>query len=186
MIPPPKFLRLKFLRLKLALLPRAAATALLVLFASTAAQAADGCDALTARMIRATGASLAGRAGTIAIFRAADANRLSLECGKPRRMVFGALEREPRQPYFALIGLAAEGLTGARAEAVEVLALNLHQRSLLTQAPAEGRAGKAALRCETGPREDSLSGNHTVCVLVPARPVVLRRRAGLPAGAAAG
>lgn len=168
------------------LLPRAAATALLILLASANAQAADGCDALTARMIRATGASLAGRAGTIAVFRAADANRLSLECGKPKRVVVGALEREPRQPYFVLIGLAARGLTGARAETVEVLALNLHQRSLLTQAPAEGRAGKAALRCETGPREDSLSGNHTVCVLVPSRPVILRRRAGLFVSAVAG
>lgn len=170
----------------IALLQRAAATALLIFLASITAQAADGCDALTARMIRATGASLAGRAGTIAVFRAADANRMSLECDKPRRMVFGALEREPRQPYFVLIGLAAQGLTGARAETVEVLALNLHQRSLLTQAPAEGRAGKAALRCETGRREDNLSGNHTVCVLVPSRPVVLRRRAGLFAVAVAG
>ena len=170
----------------IALLPRAATTALLILLASAHAQAADGCDALTARIIRATGASLAGRAGTIAVFRAADANRLSLECGKPKRVVVGALEREPRQPYFVLIGLAAQGLTGARAEAVEVLALNLHQRSLLTQAPVEGRAGKAALRCETGPREDSLSGNHTVCVLVPSRPAILRRRAGLFPGAVAG
>lgn len=181
----------------IALLPRAAATALLILLAAPSGQAADGCDALTARMVRATGASLAGRTGAIAVFRAADADRMSLECGKPasriksasripRRMVFGALEREPRPPYFALIGLAAQGLTGARAEAVEVLALNLHQRSLLTQGPAEGRSGSAALRCETGPREDNLSGNLTVCVLVPSRPVVLRRRAGLPASAFAG
>ncbi|KAB1073291.1 hypothetical protein F6X51_12570 [Methylobacterium planeticum] len=139
---------------------------------------ADGCDALTARVIRATGASLAGRSGALAVFRAADAERMSLDCRDPR-MVFAAREREPRAPFFTLIGLAAQGLAGARAREAEVLALRLHQDSLLTSAPREGRAGRAALRCETGPRGDALSGDLTVCVLRRARPAALRRRAGL-------
>lgn len=143
------------------------------------ARAAEGCNGLTARMIRATGASLAGRSGSLAVFRAADADRMSLDC-KPRRMVFGAREREPDRAYFLLVGLAAKALAGAGAEEVEVLALNLHQRSLLTGAPQQGIAGPAALRCETGPREDGLADEVTVCVLVPNRPVALRRRAGLP------
>lgn len=150
------------------------------------ARAGDACDALTARMIRATGASLAGRAGDGAVFRAADADRMSLACGKPRRMVFGAVAREPLRPYFVLIGLAGQGLTGARARDVEVLALTLHRRSLLTGAPAEGRTGAALLRCETGPREDMLADNLTVCVLQPGRTIVLRRRAGLNQGQRAG
>ncbi|MCJ2081398.1 hypothetical protein MKK49_08970 [Methylobacterium sp. J-090] len=150
------------------------------------AYAADACDALTARMIRATGASLAGRAGSGAVFRAADAERMSLACRAPRRMVFGSLAREPDRPFFALIGRAAEALTGAKAAAVEVLALTLHQDSLLTGAPRQGIAGRAALRCETGPRADSLAGNITVCILTGSGATPLRRRAGLfvrrPAG----
>jgi hypothetical protein len=150
------------------------------------AHAANGCDALTARMIRATGASLAGCSGPLAVFRAADAERMSLDCRDPARMVFAAREREPRAPFFTLIGLAAQGLAGARAREAEVLALRLHQDSLLTGAPQEGRAGRAALRCETGPRGDALSGDLTVCVLgrqrpqVRRRPEVLRSRAAFP------
>jgi hypothetical protein len=149
------------------------------------ARAAEGCDALTARMIRATGASLAGRSGTLAVFRAADAERVSLDCRDPR-MVFAAREREPRPPFFTLIGLAARGFAGARANEAEVLALRLHQDSLLTGTPQEGRAGRAALRCETGPRGDALSGDLTVCVLRRGRPALLRGRAGLPRPASAG
>ena len=70
----------------------------LALAAATPARATSGCDGLTARLIRATGASLAGRAGPIAVFRAADAERMSLDCRKPARLVFGDLEREPRRP----------------------------------------------------------------------------------------
>ncbi|WP_336490546.1 hypothetical protein [Methylobacterium nigriterrae] len=140
---------------------------------------ADACDALTARMIRATGASLAGRAGPLAVFRAADAERMSLDCRKPARMVFASLDREPDPAFFTLIGLAARGLTGTGVRDATVLALRLHQDSLLASAPAEGVAGRAALRCETGPRGDALAGDLTVCVLVPRPASVLRRRAGL-------
>ncbi len=147
-------------------------------------QAADACDVLTARVIRTTGASLAGRAGTGAVFRAADAERMSLACRAPRRIVLGSLAREPDRRFFALIGAAAHALTGARAEEVEGLALNLHQDSLLTGMPREGIAGRAALRCETGPRADGLAGSLTVCLVTSVEP--LRRRAGLfvnrPAG----
>lgn len=150
---------------------------LLVALAGGTAHGADACDALTAKVIRATGASLAGRAGSGAVFRAADAERMSLACRTPRRMVFGSQAREPERPFFVLVGRAAEALAGAKAEAVEVLALTLHQDSLLTGLPREGIVGKAALRCETGPRDDTLSGSLTVCIVTPAAP--LRRRAGL-------
>lgn len=152
------------------------------------ASAADACDALTARIIRATGASLAGRAGSGAVFRAADAERMSLACRTPRRMVFGSLSREPERRFFILVGQAAETLTGAKAEAVETLALTLHQESLLTGAPRRGRAGRADLRCETGPRDDGLAGSLTVCLVTAAKPIskILRRRAGLFAGRRAG
>ena len=159
---------------------------LLLLAGTGSSRAADSCDALTARMIRATGASLAGRTGPLAVFRAADADRMSLTCGKNSRMVFGAVERLPRRNYFVLIGLPAQGLTGTRPEDVEILALKLHQDSLLADAPREGQTGRAALRCETGPRRDALANDHTVCILVPNRPVVLRRRAALPAAASLG
>ena len=149
------------------------------------ARAAEGCDVLTARIIRATGASLAGRSGALAVFRAADAERVSLDCRDPR-MVFAAREREPRVPFFILIGLAARGFAGARANEAEMLALRLHQDLLLTGAPQEGRAGRAALRCETGPRGDSLSGDLTVCVLRRGRPALLRGRAALSRSASAG
>jgi hypothetical protein len=165
---------------------RCVTLAALALLTAAPAQGADSCDALTAKMIRATGASLAGRTGALAVFRAADAERMSLECAPRRQMIFGARQREPIRPYFVLIGLAAEGLTGASAEAVEVLALNLHQDSLLTGEPRAGAVGRAALRCETGPRADALAGNLTVCRLTPSRATILRRRAGLPAAAKAG
>lgn len=150
------------------------------------ARAADACDALTARMIRATGASLAGRTGTLAVFRAADAERMSLTCGKPPRMVFSALAREPAYPFYALIGQAAQALTGAKAEAVEALALALHQEALLTGHPRQGVAGRAALRCETAPDADPFATPRTRCILIPDPKLVLRRRAGLFADARAG
>lgn len=171
------------------------AAALVLLAASAPAGAAprkgvrvDACDRLTATMIRATGASLAGRTGTLAVFRATDAERMSLDCRAPARMVFASRDREPAPAFYAVIGRAAHALTGADAAASEVLALQVHQDSLLADAPRQGRAGKAALRCETGPRGDALAGDLTVCVLVPNRPPVLRRRAdrsperGLPRG----
>lgn len=164
---------------------RVAATAgLLTLALNGPTRAADACDALTATMIRATGASLAGRAGAGAVFRAADAERMSLDCRAPRRMVFGSREREPQPPFFTLIGRAAQALTGASAQAVEVLALHLHQDSLLTGVPRQGVAGRAALRCATGPRADALARSLTVCALVPNRPP--RRGDGLFAGRAPG
>jgi len=152
------------------------------------ASAADACDALTARIIRATGASLAGRAGSGAVFRAADAERMSLACRAPRRMVFGALSREPGRRFFILVGEAAAALTGAKAESVETLALTLHQESLLTGTSRRGRVGRADLRCETGPRDDGLAGSLTVCLVTAAEPgsKILRRRAGLFAGRPAG
>ncbi|NEU13248.1 hypothetical protein G3T14_14055 [Methylobacterium sp. BTF04] len=167
------------------LIPLAATAGLLALVAAGQARAAESCDALTATVIRATGASLAGRAGAGAVFRAADAERMSLDCRAPRRMVFGSLDREPSRAFFALIGQAARALTGADPDAVEVLALTLHQASLLADAPRQGVVDRAALRCETGPRDDSLAGTLTLCVLVPARPRAARRRIGLFAGAVA-
>ncbi|GJE61888.1 hypothetical protein [Methylobacterium trifolii] len=164
---------------------RALATACLLLAAPVAARA-DACDALAAKVIRVTGASVAGRNGPLAVFRAADAERMSLDCRAPRRMVLGALEREPAPAYFVLIGLAAQALTGARPAEVETLALVLHQDSLLAGAPRQGAAGPAALRCETGPRADGLAGESTVCVLAPTRPATPRRKAGLSRKAAAG
>lgn len=146
----------------------------------------DSCDRLTAATIRATGASLAGRAGTLAVFRATDAERMSLDCRAPARMVFASRDRDPPRGFYALIGRAAHVITGADAAAAEVLALRVHQDSLLADAARQGVAGKAALRCETGPRDDALAGDLTVCVLVPNRPPVLRRRAGLPHGGTAG
>ncbi|MCJ2032827.1 hypothetical protein [Methylobacterium sp. J-068] len=163
---------------------RLATLCLLVLAPVPPALAADACDALTARMIRATGASLAGRDGSRAVFRAADAERMSLDCRAPRRMVFAALAREPGRPFYGLIGLAAQALTGASAEAVETLALALHQEALLTGRPRQGRAGRAALRCETAPDTDPFVDVRTRCILVPSP--ALRRRAGLFAAAGAG
>ena len=78
-------------------------------------------------MIRTTGASLAGRAGPVAVFRAQDAERMSLDCRAPARIAFASRDREPPRAYFVLIGRAARALTGADAAGAEVLALNLHQ-----------------------------------------------------------
>ena len=164
---------------------RLAAILLSPMLYAAAPAAADGCDALAARMIRATGASLAGREGTRAVFRAADAERMSLDC-RAHRMVISALEREPTRRYYALIGLAAGALTGAEPEIVETLALSLQQGALITGRPQEGVAGRAALRCETAPDTDPFASPRTRCVLIPSTPTVLRRRAGLPAGAQAG
>lgn len=152
-----------------------------LILAAAPLPATAGCDGLTARMIRATGASLAGRSGSLAVFRAADAERMSLDCRKPARMVFGDLAREPRREFFVLVGLAAAGLTGTPAGDAQTLALQLHQDSLLSGEPREGVIGQAAIRCETGPREDGLAGDLSVCVLVPRsavrqRSVTLSRR----------
>ncbi|MGU3537776.1 hypothetical protein [Methylobacterium sp. A54F] len=168
-------------------MPMRPAACLLVLLAaalspmaSRPAAAADACDRLAARMIRATGASVAGRIGPIAVFRAADAERMSLDCRKPARLLLGALEREPEPRFFTLVGLAAEGLAGVSAEQATVLALNTHQDSLLADAPREGRLGRFVLRCETGPRADALAPIRTVCLLTaPAA------RSALPPSAAA-
>jgi hypothetical protein len=146
---------------------------------------ADGCDALTARLIRGTGASLAGRTGPLVVFRAADAERMSLDCGPPRRMVFRALHREPPRLYFVLIGLAAKTLAGANPERAELLAMNLHQAALLTGEPQLGRVGGAVLRCEPVDHLDGFSDG-ALCRLAPDRAPRPRSRAGLFAGAAAG
>ncbi|MBE7248331.1 MAG: hypothetical protein INR63_25580 [Actinomycetospora chiangmaiensis] len=127
------------------------------------ARAVETCDILTARVIRATGASLAGRAGPVAVFRAQDAERMSLDCRAPARMTVASLDREPSPAYFVLVGLAARALAGADAASAEVLALNLHQASLLADAPRRGASGRALMLCETGPRRDALQGDLTVC-----------------------
>lgn len=140
---------------------------------------AQSCDGLAAKVIRVTGASIAGRSGTLAVFRATDAERMSLDCGRPRRMVVASRDREPKPDFFRLIGLAGQALTGATPAAVETLALNLHQASLLAGTPQQGRTGPAALRCEAGPREDRLADLVTVCILAQDRPGLSRKtRAG--------
>lgn len=139
---------------------------------------ADGCDALTARLIRGTGASVAGRTGPLVVFRATDAERMSLDCGTPRRMVFRSLSRQPNRSYFVLIGLAATTLAKADAEDVETLALSLHQQTLLTGEPQQGRAGSAILRCEPTDRLDGFSDG-ALCRLAADRGP--RRRGGLSA-----
>ncbi|XYD08620.1 hypothetical protein R1A27_27285 [Methylobacterium sp. NMS12] len=142
------------------------------------ARAADACDVLAARVIRTTGASLAGRAGPVAVFRAQDAERLSLDCRAPARITVASRDREPAPAYFVLIGRAAQALAGADAAAVEVLALNLHQASLLADAPRRGGVGRILMLCETGPRTDALRDDRTVCRVAP-RPGLSRiRRAG--------
>ena len=145
------------------------------------AVAADPCDVLTAKVIRETGASLAGRTGAYAVFRAQDAERMSLDCRDPARISLASLDREPGRAYFILVGLAARALTGVNATHAEGLALILHQDSLLADAPRRGGTGPALLQCETGPRTDALAGDLTVCRVVPAKRVgglSHRRRAG--------
>ncbi|WP_244507765.1 hypothetical protein [Methylobacterium phyllostachyos] len=131
------------------------------------AHAADACDALAAKVIRETGASLAGRAGPFAVFRAEDAERMSLDCRAPARITVASRDREPSQAYFILVGRAARAVAGADPAAAEVLALNLHQASLLADAPRRGGFGKALMLCETGPRADALRDDLTVCRIAP-------------------
>lgn len=134
---------------------------------------ADSCDGLTVRLIRGTGAALAGRSGSLVVFRAADADRMSLDCVAPRRLLFRSDLRQPPAAFFVLIGLAARTLTGAPAEAVETLARRLHQDSLLTGAPQLGEVGGAVLRCDPGDRPDGF-GVGSLCRLAADRPA--RRR----------
>lgn len=154
---------------------------LLTLGFVTPAVAADACDVLAAKVIRVTGASLAGRTGDFAVFRAQDAERMSLDCRNPARITLASLDREPNTAYFTLVGLAARALTGAASADAEVLALTLHQDSLLAEAPRRGETGPALMQCETGPRVDALAGNLTVCRVVPVKRLIglsHRRRAG--------
>lgn len=151
---------------------------LIALGLTAPARAADACDALAAKVIRITGASLAGRTGSYAVFRAQDAQRMSLDCRAPARITLASLDREPDRAYFALVGLAARALTGAEAGQAEILALTLHQDSLLSDAPRRGSTGPVLMLCETGPRTDALAGDLTVCRIAPARRAVgLSRRA---------
>lgn len=151
---------------------------------------ADSCDALTARVIRVTGASLAGRAEPGAVFRAADADRMSLDCRAPARIVIGSVERRPPVGWFTLVGLAAEALGGARLREAQVAALNLHQNSLLAEAPMQGRISGLVLRCETGPRAVGLAGLVSLCVVERSRGSrhrgALVRKAALPQARAPG
>ncbi|MCJ2089023.1 hypothetical protein MKK88_24000 [Methylobacterium sp. E-005] len=152
--------------------------ALLAGLSTASAHAADACDALAAQVIRSTGASLAGRAGPYAVFRAEDAERMSLDCRKPARITVASRDREPSRAYFTLIGRAARALAGADAAAAEVLALNLHQASLLANAPRRGGTGRTVMLCETGPRTDALSEDLTVCRVAPRAGLSRIRRAG--------
>ena len=136
---------------------------------------ADACDALTVRLIRATGAALAGRAGGLVVFRALDAERFSLDCAAPRRLLFRSDAREPPRAFFVLIGLGGRALTGASAERIEALALRLHRDSLLTGAPQLGRVGGAVLRCDPGDRPDGFSAG-SLCRLAPDRPARAKGR----------
>lgn len=143
-----------------------AAPLLLALACLTVSPArADSCDALAARVIRVTGASLAGRAEPGAVFRAADADRMSLDCRAPARIVIGSVERRPPVGWFTLVGLAAEALGGARLREAQVAALDLHQDSLLAEAPMQARVGSVTLRCETGPRAVGLAGFLSLCMV---------------------
>lgn len=141
-------------------------------------QAADVCDVLTATVIRITGASLAGRAGPVAVFRAQDAERMSLDCRRPARITVASRDREPPPAYFILVGLAAQALAGAEASTAEGLALTLHQASLLADAPRRGGTGRALMLCETGPRIDGLRDDRSVCRIAPRAGVSPSRRAG--------
>lgn len=152
--------------------------AILTGFSTAPVLAADACDALTARVIRDTGASLAGRAGPYAVFRAEDAERMSLDCRAPARITVASRDREPSQAYFSLVGRAARALAGADPAAAEVLALNLHQASLLANAPRRGGSGRAVMLCETGPRTGGLREDLTVCRVAPRTGLSRIRRAG--------
>ncbi|MGH1590832.1 hypothetical protein ACRBEV_23800 [Methylobacterium phyllosphaerae] len=145
---------------------------------SALARAADPCDVLAARVIRTTGASLAGRAGPVAVFRAQDAERMSLDCRAPARIAVASLDREPPPAYFTLIGRAAQALAGADVAAAEGLALNLHQASLLAQAPRRGATGRTLMLCETGPRSDRFRDDLTVCRIATRAALSRIRRKG--------
>lgn len=146
--------------------------------AAAPARAADACDTLAARVIRDTGASLAGRTGPYAVFRAEDAERLSLDCRAPARITVASRDREPSRAYFILVGRAAQAVAGADPAAAEVLALNLHQASLLADAPRRGDSGRALMLCETGPRTGALRDDLTVCRVAPRSRLARSRRAG--------
>ncbi|WP_342152226.1 hypothetical protein [Methylorubrum sp. SB2] len=169
---------------------RALAVGLAAFIISTPARA-DSCDGLTVRLIRATGASLVGRTGSLVVFRAADAERFRLDCRNPRRLLFRSERREPLGAYFVLVGEAAHALAGAPEEAVETLTRQLHQDSLLTGVPQLGRVGGAVIRCDPGDRPDGF-GLGTLCRVAADRPGrglrrrTLHRKAGLPAAASAG
>lgn len=152
--------------------------AILVGLSTASARAADACDVLAARVIRDTGASLAGRAGPFAVFRAEDAERMSLDCRKPARITVASRDREPPPAYFVLVGRAARALAGADPAGAEVLALALHQASLLASAPRRGDTGRAVMQCETGPRTDGLREDLTVCRIAPRTGLSRIRRAG--------
>lgn len=154
---------------------------MLALAAPSAARA-DGCDGLIARMIRETGASFAGRAGALAVFRAADAERMSLVCGRAPEMAFRSAYRAPNRYYFVLIGLSARALLGVAADRVEALALRLHRDAVETGQPQAGAAGPALLRCEASPALDLLNPG----VLCRLRASLPRRRAELFAARAPG
>lgn len=159
---------------------RALLAGLAITLALGAPARADSCDGLTVRLIRGTGVALAGRSGLIVVFRAADAERMSLDCAAPRRLLFRSAEREPPRAFFTLIGLAGRTLAGAPAEAVQTLALRLHQDSLLTGEPQIGRTGGAVLRCDPADRPDGF-GVGSLCRLAserPRRPTALSRKAG--------
>lgn len=143
---------------------------------------ADGCDGVIARLIRETGASFAGRAGALAVFRAADAERMSLVCGRSPEMVFRSAYRAPNRYYFVLIGLSGHALLGARAQGVEALALALHQAAVETGQPQAGIVGPVLLRCDASPALDLLTPS-VLCRLAPAP---RGRRAELFAARAAG
>ena len=150
----------------------------LVFALGTAAQA-DSCDGLTVRLIRETGVALAGRSGATVVFRAADADRMSLDCATPQRLAFRSDLREPPRGFFVLIGLAAHTLAGAPADSVETLAQRLHQDSLLTGAPQLGRIGGAVVRCDPGDRPDGF-GVGSLCRLAAERPDRGLSRAAAP------
>ncbi|MCJ2030155.1 hypothetical protein MKK50_12220 [Methylobacterium sp. J-043] len=150
----------------------------LVFALGTAAQA-DSCDGLTVRLIRETGVALAGSSGATVVFRAADADRMSLDCATPRRLAFRSDLREPPRGFFVLIGLAAHTLAGAPADSVETLAQRLHQDSLLTGAPQLGRVGGAVVRCDPGDRPDGF-GVGSLCRLAAERPSRGLSRAAAP------
>ncbi len=130
----------------------------LAVLALPATARADGCDALTVRLIRATGASLAGRTGPLVVFRAADAERMSLSCGRPNVVLLRSALREPNGFYFLLVGQAGHTLTGASVEAVETLAKTLHQATLLTGMVQTARLGPLDMECEPGDRPDGFHG----------------------------